>query len=191
MSRDFIDPTKEAAAVKALLESIAAVDAEDDQLVLDMIEGETRFLDLIDALLLRRAESLGHVEGLDGAIATLEARKARFKARAESAKALIEQALTMAELPKLERPAATLTMSARAPSLIVTEESAVPARFWRSPDPVLDKKALTAALRERRKAIESLPEDPEARAAALAAIPEDIPGVELSNAAPTLTIRSA
>lgn len=188
---DFIDPTKEAAAVKALLESIAAVDAEDDQLVLDMIEGETRFLDLIDALLLRRAESLGHVEGLDAAIATLEARKARFKARAESAKALIEQALTMAELPKLERPAATLTMSARAPSLIVTEESAVPSRFWRTPDPVLDKKALTAALRERRKAIESLPEDPEARAAALAAIPEDIPGVELSNAAPTLTIRSA
>ena len=56
---------------------------------------------------------------------------------------------------------------------------------------MLDKKALTAALRERRKAIESLPEDPEARAAALAAIPEDIPGVELSNAAPTLTIRSA
>ena len=191
MSRDFIDPNKEAAAVKALLESIAAVDAEDDQLVLDMIEGETRFLDLIDALLLRRAESLGHVEGLDSAIATLEARKARFKARAESAKALIEQALTMAELPKLERPAATLTMSARAPSLIVTEESAVPSRFWRTPDPVLDKKAVTAALRERRKAIESLPEDPEARAAALAAIPEDIPGVELSNAAPTLTIRSA
>jgi len=188
---DFIDPNKEAAAVKALLESIAAVDAEDDQLVLDMIEGETRFLDLIDALLLRRAECLGHVEGLDSAIATLEARKARFKARAESAKALIEQALTLADLPKLERPAATLTMSARAPSLIVTEESAVPSRFWRTPDPVLDKKALTAALRERRKAIESLPEDPEARAAALAAIPEDIPGVELSNAAPTLTIRSA
>ena len=191
MSRDFIDPNKEAAAVKALLESIAAVDAEDDQLVLDMIEGETRFLDLIDALLLRRAESLGHVEGLDKAIATLEARQARFKARAESAKALIEQALTLADLPKLERPAATLTMSARAPSLIVTEESAVPSRFWRTPDPVLDKKAVTAALRERRKAIESLPEDPEARAAALAAIPEDIPGVELSNAAPTLTIRSA
>ena len=188
---DFIDPAKEAAAVKALLESIAAVDADDEQLVLDMIEGETRFLDLIDALLLRRAESLGHVEGLDAAIANLEARKARFKARAESAKALIEQALTLAELPKLERPAATLTMSARAPSLIVTEESAVPARFWRTPDPVLDKKALIAALRERRKAIESLPEDPEARAAALAAIPEDIPGVELSNAAPTLTIRSA
>jgi len=191
VSRDFIDPNKEAAAVKALLESIAAVDAEDDQLVLDMIEGESRFLDLIDALLLRRAECLGHVEGLDSAIATLEARKARFKARAESAKALIEQALTLADLPKLERPAATLTMSARAPSLIVTEESAVPSRFWRTPDPVLDKKALTAALRERRKAIESLPEDPEARAAALAAIPEDIPGVELSNAAPTLTIRSA
>lgn len=191
MARDYLDPVKEAAAVKALVESIAAVDPEDDQLVLDMIEGETRFLDLVDALLLRRVESLALADGLDRAINALEARKTRFTQRAERDKALIEQALTLAELKSLERPAATLSMSARAPSLIVTEESAVPSRFWKSPAPVLDKKALTAALRERKKALDSLPDDPEARAAALAEIPEDIPGVELSNAAPSLTIRSA
>lgn len=191
MARDCLDPVKEAAAVKALVESIAAVDPEDDQLVLDMIEGETRFLDVVDALLLRRAESLAMVDGISRAINAMEARKTRFTHRAERDKTLIEQALTVADLKTLERPVATLSMSARAPSLVVTEESAVPSKFWKSPDPVLDKKALTAALRERKKALDALPEDPEARAAALAEIPEEIPGVELSNGAPSLTIRSA
>lgn len=191
MARDYIDPVKEAAAVKALVESIAAVDPEDDQLVFDMIEGETRFFDLVDALLLRRADSLALADGLDRAINTLQARKTRFTVRAERDKTLIEQALTLADLKKLERPAGTLSMANRPPSLIVTEESAVPSKFWKSPDPVLDKKALTAALRERKAALDALPKDPEARAAALVEVPQEIPGVELSNGAPSLTIRSA
>lgn len=188
MSR--IDPIREAQAAKALRESIAALDA-DDALLLDTIEGETSLFETIDAVLARMAQDQALVRGCESVIGDLEARKARFEHRIKSDRALIEQALMIAEIDtKLERPAGTLSLAKRAPVLVVETEAEIPAQFWKTGAPTLDKKALTEALRERRKALDALPEDPEARAVALAALPPEIPGATLSNAAPSLTIRT-
>lgn len=188
MSR--IDPIREAQAVASLRASIAALDA-DDALLLDTIEGETSLFEAIDAILARMAGDEALVRGCDAVIADLETRRDRFNARIKSDRTLIEQALSIAEIEaKLERPAATLTLARRAPTLVVETEAEIPAHFWKTGAPTLDKKALTEALRERRKAIDALPEDPEARAAALAALPPEIPGATLTNAAPTLQIRT-
>ena len=185
----YIDPIRAAQAAKSLVDSIRALDP-DDALIIDTIEGETDLFETIDAVLARMANDQALVRGCEAVIGDLEARKTRFEQRIKSDRALIEQALMIAEIDtKLERPAGTLSLTKRAPVLVVETEAEIPAQYWKAGAPSLDKKALTEALRERRRAIDALPEDPDARAEALAALPPEIPGATLSNAAPSLTIR--
>lgn len=189
--KNWLDPAKEAIAVKGLRESLAAVDPDDETLLTDSIEGQTSFFEIVDAILERMLVNEAAVEGIEVVVKSLGARKARYEQRIKSDRALLEQAMTIAELAKIERPTATLSLSARAPSLTITEESDIPAAWWKAGDPTLDKKGLTAALKERAKALDALPQDPEARAAALDALPPDIPGATLSNGAPSISIRRA
>lgn len=186
----FLDPTKEAKAVAAILAAHEIDVEEDAELVADTIEGETSLFEAIDIVLDRIADAEVMLEGLAVVIDRLSARKTRYEQRIKTDRALLEQALSIAELPKLERPAATLSISTRAPSLILTEESEIPAKYWKAGAPTLDKKALTADLKDRAKALENLPEDEAQRAVLIASLP-DIPGATLSNGAPSLTIRRA
>ena len=166
--KGFIDPIKEAKAVAALKESLRQMGhGDDDELLLDSIEGETSLLDLVDRLLVQIAEDEGLAEGARTAAAAIENRADRFDKRAEAARALIEQMLFVAELEKVERPTATLSLVRRPAKVEIAEESEIPAEFWRPGDPRLDRKALLAALKEGRA----------------------VPGAALSNCAPSLTIR--
>lgn len=165
--RDRLDPAKEAAAVARLRQSIAAVDPDDETLLLDSIEGETGFFEVVDALLRRMVANQAMITGLLCAAADLDERKARFERRVTTDRTLIEQAMMIAELEKIERPVATLSLSARAPKVVIETEADIPAEFWKASDPTLDKKALGAALKEGRT----------------------IPGAVLSNAAPSLQAR--
>jgi hypothetical protein len=167
-AKNWIDPVREAKAVKALRESLAAVDGEDDALLVDTIEGETQLFEIIDKLLLRMAETRALIIGTEAVEGELYERRQRFVKRLDSDRALIEQALMIAELEKVERPAATLSMSKRQPSLQVITEADIPADYWKAGEPKLDKKALAAALKDGAT----------------------VPGACLSNAAPTLTVRT-
>lgn len=167
---DFIDPVKAAQAVQAIRSSLAALGEEgDDQLLLDSIEGETDFFEVLDKLLERRAESLAHAEGLGLVIDRLKARQERFEKAADVDRTLIEQALLTAELEvKITRPIGTLFLSRRAPKAEILEEADIPAEFWKPAEPKLDKKAVLDALKAG----------------------QTVPGAALSNSAPTLTIRT-
>lgn len=184
------DPIREAEAVRILRQNLAILDS-DDELLMGMIEGETTFFECLDALLLDEAEITGLVAGVDEAIVTLKGRKDRFEKRRESRRGLIEQMLLVAQVDvAIERPLATLSLARRPAQLVIETEADIPAEYWKTPEPVLDRKALLAALNERAKQIAALPEDPTDRAEAIAALPSAIPGATLSNAAPSLTIRS-
>lgn len=158
---------RQAEAARALRESLAKLGETDPDLILDMTEGETSLFECIDALLLRIASDKALVVGTDSVIADLEARKRRVEKRIEFDRGLIEQAMAIAELPKIERPAATLSLANRPPALRVDDEAAIPAEFWTTGAPKLERKALTDALKSGRT----------------------IPGAALSNAAPSLTVR--
>lgn len=164
-----IPAAKAIEAAKALRASLEAAGHTDPDLLIDMIEGETDLFDQIDALLLSNAEDCALLDAIDTAAAKLEARAKRVRARVEARRAMIEQAMMVAEATKLERPVATLSLVARKPALLVTEEAEIPARFWKAGAPKLDRKALTEALADG----------------------ETIPGATLTNQAPTLTVRSA
>lgn len=165
MSR--MDPVREAQAVAALRESLAAVDADDEALLIDTIEGETSLFEVIDAIIGRMVENRVMIAGLESVISDLEARKARYDQRIKADRTLIEQAMMIADLPKIERPAATLSLANRPPKALVEEESSIPPQFWKTGAPTLDKAALLAALKGG----------------------ETIPGARLDNAAPSLTAR--
>lgn len=162
-----LDPVKEAAAVARLRESIAAVDPDDETLLLDSIEGETGFFEVVDALLRRMIANQAMITGLLCAESDLETRKARYQQRVATDRALIEQAMMIADLDKIERPVATLSLSARGSKVVIETESDIPSEFWKASDPTLDKKALADALKAGRT----------------------ISGAVLSNAAPSLTAR--
>ncbi len=174
------DPVREARAVAALRESYAAF-ASDEELFLDAIEGETDFLEILDNILLAHVETVGLIEGSKEAIARLTDRKRRLEKRAETQRALIEQALAVAEISAaIERPMATISLASKPPSLIVLEESEIPTTFFKTADPVLDRKELLAALKTRAEAAAADPEHP----------PPPIPGATLSNGGFTLQIRT-
>lgn len=188
--RAWLDPTKEALAVRALLESLREMgEGDDEALLFDSIEGQTQLFEIIDGVLARMTDAEVMIEGIEAITKNLSGRKARYEQRIKRDRALIEQAMTIADLAKIERPAATLSLADRPPSLTVTEESEIPADYWRAGEPTLDRKALAAALKDREKALAALPDDPEARSAALVDLPPEIRGACLSNGAPSLSLR--
>lgn len=67
----------------------------------------------------------------------------------------------------MKLPTATLTVSTVAPRPVISDESAVPADYWRQPDPVLDKTRINVAVKAG----------------------DAIPGVTMSNGGHKLQIR--
>lgn len=162
----YIDPEREITALTALKAAYGHECAADPDFVVDLAEGETSLLEAIDALAHADLLDEGLIAGVDAAAADLALRKQRFAARRQSRRAIIEQALLILEVSKLERPVATLSIARRAPSVVVVDESVIPSRFFAA-EPKLDKRALKAALDAG----------------------EDIAGAHLSNGSMSLTIR--
>jgi hypothetical protein len=114
--------------------------------------------------------------------------------RVESTRGLIEQAMTIAEWPRLEMDIGTVTLGKAAPRIQIDQESEIPTQFWKRQDPELDKAGLGKVLRERQKAMEAVAKltTAEERAAAMAALEAEmpaIPGCHLEIGGPSLTIR--
>ncbi len=152
-------------AIKAGLESAPDL-LHDPEALLMIAEGETDLIEAIDLLLRGDLEDKALLAGLEAVCGDLNARHARLEARTELRRALLEQALMLLECKSLERPLATVSLVARPPALLVTDEAQIPTRFFVA-KPSLDRRALKAALEQG----------------------EALPGAALSNGVLTLTIR--
>jgi hypothetical protein len=196
-----LDPIKAASAARAIRESLATIAGDDDDLMADMVEGETNLFEIVDRLLERITLNNALADGVQRHLDEAKGRRERFEARVATDRALIEQALVVAGVEaSIQRPIATLGLSKRGPKLVIDEEADIPAEYWKAGDPVLDRKALKEAL-ERRDAQIALavqlaesahPGDPKAREAALERALANlgpIPGARLEQPAPSLTIR--
>lgn len=160
---------QEKRAAEALRETLGKLPGMDEETVRDSIEGETDLHGAISGAVDMLTDTEVMVEGLDAKIGELQARQKRYEDRRDFLRAAIEQAMVIGNLKKLELPEATLSLGNRAPGLVITDESLVPASFWKQPDPVLDKAAIKAALKEKQQ----------------------VPGVTLGNGTISLTIRRA
>ena len=158
------DLRRESTAVRGLLDGLGEMDEATRH---DTAEGETGLFEAIDAALDHLDDCAAIVAGCEAVIGTYRERADKAKARAERVRGLIEQAMLIAEIPTVKCPRATLSVKATKPKPMVADEAAIPSRFWKQPDPVLDKKAINEAV----------------------AGGEEVPGVTMDNGGTSLQIR--
>lgn len=161
---------REIQAAKALKTALGA-DAEDLELLHDMIEGETELLEMVDGVVDHIQQDQEIIDGIGLREHDLKERKTRIKSRQARLKAMVEQVFLILEETKIERPEVTLGTRKNADKIIVTEEEKVPTQYWKTGEPTLDKKKLNAA-------VTALNEDD-----------EPIPGVVIEPQPRSLTIR--
>src|SRR3954463_838937 len=132
-------------------------DTDDERLLADALEGSTDVMELLDRLIERTNADAALVK-------SGKERLARIDHRNERTRALIQRMLEALDLRRLERPLATLSVSAGPRAVVITDEAELPPAYLRSAP---DKPAIAAALKAG----------------------EAVPGAELSNgSAPVLRI---
>lgn len=169
MSDVLRDSIREIDAALAIREGLKRL-TDDDDAIRDTLEGETDLPTVISRLIESIEGDEGLKEGAKEAAARIKARAERFERRIEAKRALIQQAIEIADMKTpLELPAGTVSLSKGSPKLVITDEAAIPAEYWKASEPTLNRTAVTAALKAKTA----------------------VPGATLSNGQPTLTIRIA
>jgi len=160
--------TREAMAARDLIAALKDTIGDDEDFAMDVIEGETSLVEVVNSLIAQEGEDKANIAGIKGYAEKLGERLERIEARIEKRRRAILFALEAAGVPKLRCALGTVSLRSAAGNLITTDESVIPDEFWKPRDPVLDKRALTAALNEGRT----------------------VPGATLSNGGVTVSIRT-
>jgi hypothetical protein len=140
----------------------------DDETIRDTLEGITDLHEVIAAVIRSALVDEALQTGLRSRVNDMKERLSRLELRATKKRLLALGAMTEVGLTKLEQPDFTASARAGSPALVVVAEETIPATYWVPQPPKLDRQALLAEL--RRDA--------------------GIPGVQLSNPQPVLTVRT-
>lgn len=157
-----------AAAMKAELLAAYPDLSDDNQALLDTLDGLTDLSEVIAVFVRSADDDLALAAGCGDRIDELGTRKSRFLARAETKRRLIQAALERAGLKKVEHPEFTAFTRASAPTVIITHEDAITADY-------LTQKVVTGINKNKIKS--DLLDG------------KQVPGARLSNGGTTLTIR--
>lgn len=113
---------------------------EDEILRADMIEGSTSAHEFVSILLRKIGATQALTEGTRAYVAELRERVERLERREQALRQLIRKVLEAANLPRMDRPEATVSMKAGVPRTLITSEVDLPIEFWRiRRDPDLTK----------------------------------------------------
>ena len=124
----------------------------DEQLFLDMLEGETDLFRIVARIHEQIARDTETLVGIKERKANLREREERISNRVDASKALIGKFLRSAKLPRLELPEVTYSVRDGKPKLEIIDPAAVPPEYQRTkPEP--DKTKINEAFAES----ESLP----------------------------------
>jgi len=160
-----LDPTFLRAHIEALRHSHPQIANEEDQWLLTL-ESETELPEFLARVVARMQDTDAKITGIGDLIASLKARCDRFEQRSDAMRALAFKVLMQAGVKKLELAAATLSIRAGQPRVIITDEAALP------PD----------CVRVRTEPNKTAIKDRLGRG-------EPVPGAEMSNAEPMLAVR--
>jgi hypothetical protein len=95
---------------------------EDDVLRQDMIEAETGAIELIDKLIEAEREAKAFHNAIAAELDRLDKRRDRFVERQFAIRKYMMQLMDSAGLKKVERPAATVSIAAGRPKVVITDE---------------------------------------------------------------------
>jgi len=99
-------------------------DADDALLLRDTIEGETELFELLDLLTARATQDADHIAGL-------KARLKRKERRYAAHRTVLREMMHELGETRLERAVATLSLQPGKPSVVVTDQAALPEGLWR------------------------------------------------------------
>ena len=161
--------TRAVLELKRWIESEFASDEDKDQILLDAIEGETRFNEIIAALAreARVAESMA--EGIEVIIAEMRTRMARLQGKADKFRAAIGRAMEEAGEKTIRAPDATISFRAGQTKPHVESEDLLPDEY---------KRTTIKVSPDMRKIADYIGDTGRA-----------IPGVVMRNGVPSVTIR--
>lgn len=141
--------------------------ADDEDLRLDTLEGETDFNRIMSRLVRLRNEKRAGAEGIAEYVGDLSERKVRMLRAVEGVNALILSLMSAADLPKLVLPEATISVTKPRTSVEIVDVNALPQGTFatvRQPDKTAIKALLEAG--------------------------DDVPGAALKTSDPGLTVRT-
>jgi hypothetical protein len=121
--------------------------ADDVDLRADMLEGSTDLHKIMERLLDQEREANELVSVVGGRIENLSIRRAAFKNRQASLRALMMEIMNRADLRKIALPEATVSITRRGPAVQIIDETAVPdayCRFKREVSKTSIKEAINA-----------------------------------------------
>ena len=140
----------------------------EEECLLDTLEGITDLHEMIAAVIRSALVDEALHAGLRTRLDDMKERLSRLELRAAKKRQLALEAMSEAGLAKLEQPDFTASARAGSPALVVVAEATIPEVYWLPQPPKLDRQAL---LGELKRGIE-------------------IPGAQMSNAKPVLTVRT-
>lgn len=138
---------RELAAARAIRAKIATM-TDDAETIRDTLDGEVDLQGIVRALVLTIAEEEAAVAANTALSNQYLARRSNIDARIETLRGLVGEAMELAEWKSLKLDIATISLRPGTRKVQVTDETQIPAAFWRTPEPVIDKKELLDALKD-------------------------------------------
>jgi hypothetical protein len=161
-------------AMSALMSGRAALLANDPDLAADeaalseALKPETDdVFALLHRILRASVQARAMADAADKLIDDLTARRDRYKRRAETMRGTVFAAMDALNLPKIELPDITASIAKGKPAALITDETALPDEYWRTTRAV-NKAAINDAIKSGVV----------------------VPGVEMTNAIPSLQVRT-
>jgi hypothetical protein len=154
---------------RAIRDRLLAEDPEIDEVTLaDTVEGLTDLHDIVAAILRSALNSEALAAGLKQRIGEMHARLERLSDQASKRRQIARDVMLEADIRKITAPDFTASVRPGVPGVSILAENLIPADYWQTQDPKLNKQALLAALKTGKA----------------------ITGAELSTAAPVIHIRT-
>jgi hypothetical protein len=142
--------------------------ATDEETLLDTLEGITDLREMIAAVIRSALVDEALHAGIRLRVDDMKERLSRFELRASKKRQLALEAMTEVGLTKLEQPDFTVSARAGSPALVVIEEEAIPDAYWLPQPPKLDRQTILGELKQGA----------------------EIPGAQMSNPKPVLSVRT-
>lgn len=140
----------------------------DDETLRDTLEGMTNLTDSLAELLRSHLEDRSFAAALRSRMADMQVRCSRFEERARKKREFVCAIMEEADLKKLVEPEFTVSLRHAQRPLLVIDEDAIPADYWKPQPTKLDRQGLILALSNGK----------------------DIPGAVLGNPPMTISVRT-
>jgi hypothetical protein len=147
---------------------LADFPSADQETLLDTLEGITDLHEMIAAVIRSALVDEALQSGLRSRVDDMKERLSRLELRGAKKRQLALDAMNEVGLTKLEQPDFTASARAGSPALVVIAEDRIPDAYWLPQPPKLDRQAILGELKRGT----------------------EVPGAQMSNAKPLLSVRT-